>query len=65
MLHAADYSNMNYGQMMQKVNDSKKKDMRLAKAMQCFQYLHNSWFGKVVNMPYNMLFIHCYFFTQA
>ena len=34
MLHAPDYSHMNYGQMTQKVKDSKKKDMHLAKAMQ-------------------------------
>ena len=34
MLHAADYSNMDYHQMSKSLGEGKKKDMSLAKAMQ-------------------------------
>ena len=34
MLHAADYSNMDYHKVEKKLDESKKKDMSIARAMQ-------------------------------
>ena len=34
MLHATDYVNMNYNQVVKKLNENKRNDLYIAKAMQ-------------------------------